>query len=237
MTDPILDDPPTLLEKLRAMQDDATRQMFGHYLPGAPEVLPEPVDLQQWALSGSKLQKMWLDYSAEQMASGSPALTRMFDPAQWTKMVEGWYRQMPLADPQVQKQLWEDGLALWTGVLGQFGIGPAASGEAGEAKLPRSDRRFADPKWREQPAFALIHQTYLMLAEQIVAMADKVDGLDAEQKRAAPLRQPGDRRCAVSPANFPLTNPVVLERTLETQGREPASRGWSTCSPTCARAS
>ena len=27
MNDPLLDDPPTLFEKLRTMQDDATRQM------------------------------------------------------------------------------------------------------------------------------------------------------------------------------------------------------------------
>ena len=221
MTDPMLDDPPTLLEKLRAMQDDATRQMFGQYLPGAPETLPEPADLQQWALAGSKLQKMWLDYSAEQMAAGSPALTKMFDPAQWTKMVEGWYRQMPFTDLEVQKKLWEDGLALWTGVLGQFGIGPGALATSpasnGAPKLPRSDRRFADPKWREQPVFALIHQTYLMLAEQIVAMGDRLPGLDAAQRKQLKFTSQAIVD-ALSPANFPLTNPVVLERTLATKG-------------------
>lgn len=217
MTDPMLDDPPTLLEKLRAMQDDATRQMFGQYLPGAPETLPEPADLQQWALAGSKLQKMWLDYSAEQMASGNPLLTKMFDPAQWTRMVESWYRQMPFANLEVQKKLWEDGLALWTGVLGQFGIGPAAMAPDGGPRLPRSDRRFADPKWREQPVFALIHQTYLMLAEQIVAMADRLPGLDPAQKKQLKFTSQAIVD-ALSPANFPLTNPVVLERTLATKG-------------------
>ena len=221
MNDPLLDDPPTLLEKLRGMQDDATRQMFGQFLPGAPETLPEPADLQQWAMAGGKLQKMLLDYQAEQLKAGSPALSKFADPAEWAKIAQSWYRQMPLADLKVQKQLWEDGLALWTGVLGQFGIGPAASGESGaepgKAKLPRTDRRFADPKWREQPVFALIHQTYLMLAEQIVAMGDRVPGLDTAQKKQ--LRFTSQAIVdALSPAHFPLTNPVVLERTLATKG-------------------
>ena len=217
MNDPLLDDPPTLLEKMRAMQDDATRQMFGQFLPGAPETMPGPADLQQWAMAGSKLQKMWLDYLAEQMAAGSPALTAFADPAQWAKMAQGWYRQMPFADPAVQKQLWEDGLALWTGVLGQFGMGPAASAEPDATKLPRQDRRFADPKWREQPVFALIHQTYLMLAEQIVAMGDRLPGLDAAQKKQLKFTSQAIVD-ALSPAHFPLTNPVVLERTLATRG-------------------
>ena len=221
MNDPLLDDPPTLLEKLRGMQDDATRQMFGQFLPGAPETLPEPADFQQWAMAGGKLQKMLLDYQAEQLKAGSPALSKFADPAEWAKIAQSWYRQMPLADLKVQKQLWEDGLALWTGVLGQFGIGPAASGESGaepgKAKLPRTDRRFADPKWREQPVFALIHQTYLMLAEQIVAMGDRVPGLDTAQKKQ--LRFTSQAIVdALSPAHFPLTNPVVLERTLATKG-------------------
>ena len=171
MSDTLHDDPPTTFEKLREMQGDAMQQffgqqMFGQFLPGAPATLPEPADAQQWALVAGKLQKMWLDFSAEQATKGQPALAQMFDPVKWAQQVQGWWQQMPMGDPAVQKQLWEDGLALWQTVLGQFGIGPAAAGAEGEAKLPRSDRRFADPKWREQPVFALIHQTYLMLADQ-----------------------------------------------------------------------
>jgi len=89
MNDPLLDDPPTLLEKLRSMQDDATRQMFGQFLPGAPETLPEPADFQQWAMAGGKLQKMLLDYQAAPVEAGSEALTTLADPAEWAKMTHG----------------------------------------------------------------------------------------------------------------------------------------------------
>jgi polyhydroxyalkanoate synthase len=78
--------------------------------------------------------------------------------------MQGWLKALPLVNPETQKRLWDDSMALWEGVLGQYGIGPKA-GEVGEdgPELPRKDRRFADPKWREQPFYALIHQTYLML--------------------------------------------------------------------------
>jgi polyhydroxyalkanoate synthase len=126
---------------------------------------------------------------------------------------------MPLANPETQKRLWENGLSLWETVLGQYGIGPGArEGESIEKpSLPRSDRRFDDPKWRERPFFALVHQTYLMFSEQIEAMTVGVEGLEparAEQLRFL-TRAIVD---ALSPANFPLTNPVALERAIETQG-------------------
>jgi polyhydroxyalkanoate synthase len=160
---------------------------------------------------------MWLDYSAEQLAAGQPALASLFDPARWAQQFESWWRQMPIGNPDVQKKLWDDGLALWQVVLGQYGIGPAAQQGDAERKLPFQDRRFADPRWREQPVFALIHQTYLMLADQLRTLADHAPGVDPQRK--AQLRFTTQAIVdALSPANFPLTNPVVLERTLETKG-------------------
>ena len=122
---------------------------------------------------------------------------------------------------QRQQQLWQEGMDLWRDILEQYGIGSDGEMTAGAPKaepaLPRQDRRFADPAWREQPVFALIHQTYLLLAERLSEMVDDVRGIDdheREQLRFA-LKNVLD---AMSPANFPLTNPVVLERTLETHG-------------------
>ena len=221
MPDTLHDDPPTMFEKLREMQGETLQnfgqQMFGQLLPGAPATLPQPADAQQWAMVGGKLQKMWLDYAAEQVTKGQPAMARLFDPVQMAQQMQTWWQQLPMGDPAIQKQMWEDGLALWQTVLGQFGIGPAAATGEGEAKLPRSDRRFADPKWREQPVFALIHQTYLMLSDQLMTLAQKTPGLD-EQARTKLAFNTKAMVEALSPAHFPLTNPVVLERTLATKG-------------------
>ncbi len=181
--------------------------------------LPEAGELSQWTDVTQRLQTMWLEFQQEQAgkASANP-MAEMMDPARWAGMAEAWYRQMPLANPETQKRLWDDGVALWSGVLGQYGIGPKAGETDGDRpELPRKDRRFADPKWREQPYFAVIHQTYLMLAEQIQAMADNVEGLDPERKDQLRFATRALVE-ALSPANFLLTNPQVLERTIEQRG-------------------
>ncbi len=101
---------------------------------------------------------------------------------------------------------------------------PKRARATADPQLPRRDRRFADTAWRDQPVFALIHQTYLLLAERIAESVDTAEGLseeDRENLRFA-TRTVLD---ALSPANFPLTNPVVLERTMEIARREPAASG------------
>jgi polyhydroxyalkanoate synthase subunit PhaC len=187
--------------------------------PGSPASAPvpssaplSPEDLQHWGQVGMKLQALWLEFVAEQAAKPGNAMAYL-DPARWMALAQGWARQMPLADPERQKALWEESLALWQGVLGSFGIGP----EAGKPALPYADKRFADPRWRAHPAFALIHQTYLFLAERLQEMVDQIDGLPQEQREKLRFatRALTD---AASPANIPFLNPVVIERTLETRG-------------------
>lgn len=181
-------------------------------------------DMAQWAETGQKLNALWLDFQREQAALAASKLPSLLadpglaDPAKWMGLAQGWLRQLPLAQPETQQRLWEDSLALWEGVLGQYGIGPKA-GEAGAEgpALPRKDRRFADPKWREQPFFALVHQTYLMLAEQVLAMVDQTEGVDPAKREQ--LRFAARTLIeALSPAHFPLTNPVVLQRIMDTRG-------------------
>jgi polyhydroxyalkanoate synthase len=140
------------------------------------------------------------------------------DPTRWMKLAQDWYRQMPIANPAQQQALMQEGMAMWQQVLGQYGLGPDGQPEAkGEPDLPRTDRRFADPRWRAHPAYALIHQTYLFLAERVADMVDKMEGL-SEDKREQLRFTTRTITEAASPANFPLLNPVVMERTLETRG-------------------
>ncbi|MEO7246859.1 MAG: class I poly(R)-hydroxyalkanoic acid synthase, partial [Novosphingobium sp.] len=204
--------------EMMKLQADATQAMFGQFgqmmaSPGPMQApLSDPADIAQWAQVGQKLQTLWLDFQASETLKADPP-KQLTDPAEWLKLVEGWYRQMPLASPEQQEKLWQDSVSLWQGVLGQFGAGEGAA----EPELPRKDRRFADPRWRQQPVFALIHQTYLLFGEQLAQLAENTEGLDADRKEQ--LRFATRTLVeALSPANFPLTNPVVLEKTLETKG-------------------
>ena len=174
-------------------------------------------DMRHWAEVGTKLQTMWLEYQGEQLADPQ-ALVPWMDPARWMGLAQDWYRQMPLADPAQQQALWQEGMEVWQQVLAQYGLGAGGQEEAREAAdMPRRDRRFADPRWRAHPAYALIHQTYLFLAERVAEMVDRIDGL-SDDKREQLRFTTRTMTDAASPANFPLLNPVVMERTLETQG-------------------
>lgn len=220
-------DTPDLLNTLIQTQAAAVTQLLGQFLPATlagkqgdakAGAAADPIDAAHWMDVGQRLQTMWLDFQADQASRAASPPAHFSDPAKWLATVEGWYRQMPLGNPETQQKLWTDGLALWETVLGQYGVGPKAGETSSNAPLlPRSDRRFSDPRWSEQPFFAIVHQTYLLLAEQILAMADGVEGLDAAKKEQLRFltRSVVD---ALSPANFPLTNPIALDRARETKG-------------------
>ena len=180
--------------------------------------IPDEMAVAEWSEAAERLQRMWLDFHAPaETAAGEAAVPLFADPSQWLELRQAWQRQMPWLDPERQAKLAAESAELWDSVLAQYGLGSQPDPDGPRINLPRTDRRFADPAWREQPVYALIHQTYLLLAERLREMVDEVGGLgedEREQLRFA-TRTVLD---AMSPANFPLTNPVVLERTLETHG-------------------
>ncbi|MCB2067009.1 MAG: class I poly(R)-hydroxyalkanoic acid synthase [Erythrobacter sp.] len=135
------------------------------------------------------------------------------NPANWFEAMQHLARANPLLDPQAQQRLWADGMALWQQILSQYD----EKGQHKDAQLPLKDARFRDPAWSAQPVFALIHQTYLLIAQRLAESVDTADGLSDEDRANLRFATRGVLD-AMSPANFPLMNPVVLERTLETGG-------------------
>ena len=145
-----------------------------------------------WTEVGERLQRLWSDFQNDQQKT-SPGS------AQWLALLGSWTAS--------QQRLIDESTALWRKALGQ---------EKG-AELSRQDRRFADPKWREQPLYSVLHQTYLMLAEQVLGAVDKLAGIEPdkhEQLRFAARTLVE----ALSPDHFPLTNPLVIDRAIETKG-------------------
>lgn len=187
----------------------------------APAGQTAPVgDMAGWSEAMQQMQTMWAEFQRDMAQAGTGAMPGMVTgPGAWMDLAQGWLKAMPRADPAAQKKLWEEGLVLWEGVLGQYGIGPRGAVADGErASLPRQDRRFSDPKWREQPFFAVLHQTYLMLAEQLATMAREVDGVDPARREQLKFAVRTLTE-ALSPANFALTNPLVIEKARETGGQ------------------
>ncbi len=206
------------------MRDDDLTSTFDAMFAGPLKLWEQLVpagakqgELGEWAAALQTMQGLWLEFAQDQAAQlAGKAPVMLADPGNWLSIYEGWVKALPSARPEVQQKLWADGMALWQTVLGQYGLDGKPAAESPE--LPRQDRRFADPKWREQPFFALVHQTYLMLAEQVMALADSVEGVDPHQQEQ--LRFAARTLVeALSPAHFPVTNPLVLERAIATKGQ------------------
>ncbi|MDB5695403.1 MAG: poly(R)-hydroxyalkanoic acid synthase [Sphingomonas bacterium] len=102
-------------------------------------------------------------------------------------------------------QFWRDGLHLWQRFLEPVEVAPTA------------DKRFKDPSW-SQPGFAAMRQAYEQASAALMASVDRMDGVDDAQREKLRFaaRTLAD---AMSPSNFPLTNPQVLARTAETGGQ------------------
>jgi polyhydroxyalkanoate synthase len=80
-----------------------------------------------------------------------------------------------------------------------------------------SDRRFASSIWRDQPYFSWIRQAYLLYGQYLLAMAALAQLPSAERRRLEfSVRQFVD---AIAPTNFPATNPDVLQRAVESEGK------------------
>jgi polyhydroxyalkanoate synthase len=78
-----------------------------------------------------------------------------------------------------------------------------------------SDNRFKDPEWSENPYFDFWKQAYLLTTQWAEDMLLQTEGLDELTRRKADLyfRQISS---ALSPSNFPLTNPEVVRETFAT---------------------
>ena len=100
-------------------------------------------------------------------------------------------------------------------ILDGWGAILAPIAEANRAHVDPKDKRFSAPEW-EHPVFDLMRQGYSIMSNAMMAAVDQVPG-DADQKArmAFAMRTLVE---AMSPANSPFTNPVALDRALETNG-------------------
>jgi polyhydroxyalkanoate synthase len=80
------------------------------------------------------------------------------------------------------------------------------------------DNRFKDPDWEKNPYFDFWKQAYLILTRWFDEVLENAEGLDerTRQRAAFYIKQLAS---ALSPSNFPFTNPEVLRETLASSGK------------------
>ena len=160
--------------------------------------MPSLADVQHWTGVFGQAQQMLMEHAAEAMAN-APADLAM----------------PPLSSPIFADpgKLADQQSELIKASLGLFGH--LIEGRPG--KESANDRRFTAAQWRETPIFGIIADAYLLLCEAWIKGIDAFEGL--EPKQHAQLKFAARTLAdAMSPSNFALTNPLVLERMFETRG-------------------
>ena len=119
---------------------------------------------------------------------------------------------VPAADPAAMMkagaEFWMQGARVWQEWLSAALPAPPPA--------PETDKRFRAPEWR-QPPFDAIAAAYLAVAQRLLAGAEQARGLDPAQRERLKFATRAFVD-AISPSNFPLTNPLVLKTTAETGG-------------------
>ncbi len=195
---------------MHSAQQQAFTQAFSSLFPegadgGEWTSVVQEASTQYQALMSDMLEKLWPSAAAstiyDEMGScfkaGAEALAR---------------------DPQLlmstQTRLFQDQMALLQGTLREMG------GETVEPVISpaRSDRRFRDEAWQNEPYYHFLVQQYLLFSRAVNEMLSGIQGLPTEQKRNLEFyaRQ---YVSAFSPSNFASTNPEVQRATRETGGR------------------
>jgi len=167
----------------------------------ADTTTPQPnlEDLQHWTWVLGKAQQMMLEHGIDLMAQvpAAPAFGAMFDPA---------------AQMRASANFWADTMQLW-----QRFLDPGNAAPFEETPEQARDKRFKAPQWREQPVFDFLRQSYFVIADHMLKGVDALEGVDPRQKEQIRFATKGFID-AVSPTNFPATNPQVLEKIVETKG-------------------
>jgi polyhydroxyalkanoate synthase len=107
----------------------------------------------------------------------------------------------------LQRQFWSPVVEFWKGALG--------NASAAGSRPSSRDWRFQDEAWQQSPYYQLIKKSYLMTSKQL---AELVDQAQVDEKSKLQLRFYARQFIdAMSPSNFPATNPEVIRTAIRTR--------------------
>jgi polyhydroxyalkanoate synthase len=102
-----------------------------------------------------------------------------------------------------------------SGFLAGIAQWQASAGAGAPAQMPRGDRRFKDETWTHSPYYDLLKQSYLLNSKQLT---DFVDQAQVDDRSKLQLRFYARQFIdAMSPSNFPATNPEVIRTAIQTR--------------------
>ncbi|MFM2627182.1 class I poly(R)-hydroxyalkanoic acid synthase [Vibrio chagasii] len=153
----------------------------------------------------------WENFEQNKEAAQSPLNQAMqelnFDDA--SKIFEQAANQ-PAVLLQLQSQWWEQQLKIWQNAALMGNTESVITED-------RSDKRFIDEAWKNDPFYSFIKQSYLLFSKSYIDTINSIDGIDEKTKERVAFfsRQAIN---ALSPSNFIATNPELMKLTLERNG-------------------
>jgi polyhydroxyalkanoate synthase len=177
-------------------------------LPG--RTIPTLEDLQHWTWVMGRAQQLMMEFVARQIGEAGAQAVKAPE-----KIAAQWPGMNLFPDPasiaKAQVDMWTEGLAIWQRTLG------GRNGASEIAERADKDKRFAAKEWRENPLFDMIRQSYILISDRLLGTVDAVEGVDDRTRERLRFATKAFVD-AMAPSNFALTNPQVLERTLEARG-------------------
>uniref|UniRef100_UPI00313ECA92 PHA/PHB synthase family protein n=1 Tax=Sphingomonas sp. OTU376 TaxID=3043863 RepID=UPI00313ECA92 len=161
--------------------------------------IPDLEDLQHWTWVLGRAQQMMLEHGFDwvEHMPAAPPFGALLDPT---------------AAVKASTDFWADTMKLW-----QRFLDPSHAEPFEESPEQARDKRFKAPQWREEPVFDFLRQSYFVIADHMLRGIDAMEGMDSKQKEQVRFATRGFID-ALSPTNFPATNPEVLEKIVETKG-------------------
>lgn len=165
----------------------------------ATPTMPSLEELQHWTWVLGRAQQLMLEHGLDlvEHAPAAPPFGALLDPTAALRASAGF---------------WADTMQLW-----QRFLDPQNAPPFEETPEQARDKRFKAPQWREQPVFDFLRQSYFVIADHLLKGVEALEGVDPRQKEQLRFATRG-LIDAISPTNFPATNPLVLEKIIETKG-------------------
>ena len=192
-------------EQPKTEQKAANRSYQDYPIPDMAEMA---INLVQAATYGQKAARLLMRNEENSDLSAISDFRRIGETMM--EVASGYIRD-PFKFIEAQAALWESYFNLANAVTRRMMGEPVAP----LAEPARSDKRFRDPDWQENLVFDVMKQAYLLTAKWLVDQVEQTDGLDKHTRQKADfyMRQLSN---AISPSNFPVTNPEILRTTLAT---------------------
>lgn len=154
------------------------------------------------------------DIMLKQLSQESGAEMSLFDPSKFSEMFNGDLEVDTSKIVSEQIHFMEQQMQLWQDMAKSF-LGDQSSPLIHEDK---TDRRFKDKEWNDNPAFSYLKQMYLLQSKTLENMLDAITFPDQKSESQAKFftRQYIN---SISPTNYVMTNPEVCREVVRTEGK------------------